>query len=207
MRIKIPLTAALALVLLAAPFAGASNGYAAACGTTYTVRAGDSLSAIATNCGVNYQALLSANPGITTPDLIAAGQVINIPAASTPPSSIPVTGSSGAAGTYTVKEGDSLSLIASNNNVGLLALEQANPSITNADLIVPGQVINLPASGAGIPVTGGNPNAGRTYTVQAGDTLGAIAVANNTTVSTLLSSNTWITNPDLIFPGQVVNLP
>lgn len=201
MRIKIPLTAVLVLVLLAAPAAGASNGYAAACSAQYTVQAGDSLSAIAATCGVGYPALLAANPAITTPDFITPGQVINIPTASSP---IPVTG---AAGTYTVKEGDSLSLIAFNNNVGLLALEQANPLITNPDLIIPGQVINLPASGVGIPVTGGTAGTGRAYTVQEGDTLSAIAAANNTTVNTLLSTNTWITNPDLIFPGQVVDLP
>jgi LysM repeat protein len=59
----------------------------------------------------------------------------------------------------------------------------------------------------GIPVTGGTAGTGRAYTVQEGDTLSAIAAANNTTVNTLLSTNTWITNPDLIFPGQVVDLP
>lgn len=45
------------------------------------------------------------------------------------------------------------------------------------------------------------------YTVRAGDTLSGIATRNGTTLSALLSANPGITNPNLIFPGQVIQLP
>lgn len=48
-------------------------------GTTYTVKKGDTLSAIAKRYGTTVDALLKANPNITNPNLIKAGQVINIP--------------------------------------------------------------------------------------------------------------------------------
>ncbi|MEL1134949.1 LysM peptidoglycan-binding domain-containing protein [Desulfitobacterium sp. THU1] len=46
-----------------------------------------------------------------------------------------------------------------------------------------------------------------TYIVQAGDTLYLIAQRFNTTVNAILALNTQITNPNLIFPGQVINIP
>jgi hypothetical protein len=48
-------------------------------GTTYTVQYGDTLGAIANQLGVALAALEAANPEITDPDLIYAGQVVNIP--------------------------------------------------------------------------------------------------------------------------------
>lgn len=54
-------------------------------GTTYTVKSGDTLSGIAAQHGVTLAALLAANPQITNPNLIFAGQVINIPGGAAPP--------------------------------------------------------------------------------------------------------------------------
>jgi LysM repeat protein len=48
---------------------------------TYTVKAGDTLSAIARSLGVSLDALLAVNPQIANPDEIDVGQVINVPAA------------------------------------------------------------------------------------------------------------------------------
>ena len=47
--------------------------------------------------------------------------------------------------TYTVRRGDSLSKIAREHGLGLRALIDANPQITNPNLIHPDQIINLPA--------------------------------------------------------------
>jgi LysM repeat protein len=44
-------------------------------------------------------------------------------------------------------------------------------------------------------------------TIQSGDTLESVAQANNTTYIRLFDANTEITNPDLIYPGQVVRVP
>lgn len=51
---------------------------AAACGESYTVRRGDSLSAIARRCGTTVSSLLGANPAIADPDLIRVGQVLRL---------------------------------------------------------------------------------------------------------------------------------
>jgi LysM repeat protein len=54
--------------------------------------------------------------------------------------------------------------------------------------------------------SGGPGSSGRTYVVQAGDTLYRIARRFGTTVSVLVSIN-GISNPNLIHPGQVIYLP
>lgn len=104
-------------------------------GGEVTVRSGDTLSGIAARNNVSLGALLSANPGITNPDLIHPGQVVKLPG--------------GAARTHdvTVRAGDTLSDIAARNNVPLQALVAANPQISNPDLIHPGQVVHVPGAG------------------------------------------------------------
>jgi putative chitinase len=49
--------------------------------------------------------------------------------------------------TYIVKAGDTLSDIARCSRVTLVALRQANPQISNIDLIFPGQHLNIPDDG------------------------------------------------------------
>lgn len=58
---------------------GTAQGGAGA-GADYTVKAGDTLSDIAKANNVSVDELMRANPGITNPDVIRAGQNINIPA-------------------------------------------------------------------------------------------------------------------------------
>ena len=53
-------------------------------GGTYRVRPGDALEGIAAAFGTSVPALLAANPAITDPDVIVAGAVLAIPAASNP---------------------------------------------------------------------------------------------------------------------------
>ena len=43
---------------------------------------------------------------------------------------------------------------------------------------------------------------GKTYTVRSGDTLGAIASRNGTTVSAILAKNPSIKNANLIYAGR-----
>lgn len=50
------------------------------------------------------------------------------------------------------------------------------------------------------------PTSGRTYTVVAGDTLHKIAQQFGTTVDAIMIAND-LTNPNLIYPGQVLNIP
>lgn len=53
------------------------------------------------------------------------------------------------AATRVVQQGDTLSGIAQEFGISLSDLEAANPQITNPDLIVPGQVINIPGPESG----------------------------------------------------------
>lgn len=189
----------------AAPAATAAPSTAATCTSPYTVQAGDTLTSIAQKCGVDYNALLGANPSFTTPDQIFPGQTVAIPPGS---AGVPVTGSGGQ--TYTVVSGDWLSTIAQRFNTTVQSIVNVNPWISNPNLIFPGWVITLPSgssssSSSGIPATGGT--SGQTYTVVSGDTLSSIAQHFNTTPAALMSANTWINNPNLIVPGWVITIP
>ena len=63
--------------------------------------------------------------------------------------------SEGCANPYTIRSGDSLSQIAVNCSSTLAAIRQANLQISNANLIYPGQQLNIPnADNAQTPVTG-----------------------------------------------------
>ena len=106
--------------------------------------------------------------------------------------------------THTVQPGQTLSGIARIYGVTTEQLAAAN-GIVNPNLIYVGQVLVIPGS-APAPEPQPNPGTGGTYTVQPGDTLSAIAARFNTTVSTLVSLN-GLTNPNLLFVGQVLVLP
>jgi LysM repeat protein len=165
------------------------------CGSTYTVVGGDTLSSIASSCEVTLGSLEQANPQITNPSLIFIGQQINIPHSGT---GLPNTGGS----VYTIQAGDTLSSIATSYGVSLSALEQANPQITNPDLILVGQQINIPNSSTGIPNTGG-----QVYIIQSGDTLSSIATEFNVSLVALELANPQVSNPDLIYTGEQINIP
>lgn len=46
-----------------------------------------------------------------------------------------------------------------------------------------------------------------TYTVRSGDTLSEIAARNKVSLSSVISANPQIKNPNLIYPGQQINMP
>lgn len=93
--------------------------------TTYTVRSGDSLSAIAAKFGTTVSALQSAN-NIHNANLIYPGQVLK------------VSGQATTSNTYTVRSGDNLSTIAGRLGTTVSHLQSVN-GIRNANLIYPGQ--------------------------------------------------------------------
>lgn len=93
--------------------------------STYTVRSGDSLSAIAAKFGTTVSALQSAN-NIRNANLIYPGQVLR------------VNGQATVQRTYTVRSGDNLSVIAGRLGTTVGHLQSMN-GIRNANLIYPGQ--------------------------------------------------------------------
>ena len=84
------------------------------------------------------------------------------------------------------------------------ALLGSNPDITNVNLIYEGQRLNV---NQGIVPPPPPPPSGQTYYVQRGDTLKIIAARFGTTVDTILKLNPKITNPNLIYVGQVLRIP
>jgi LysM repeat protein len=108
--------------------------------------------------------------------------------------------------TYTVQWGDTLGRIASICGVTLDSIYAANPGL--GAYIYAGQVINIYASApVPPPPAPPYPSYGGTYVVQYGDTLHKIADRIGSTVSDILAFNPQIWNPNLIYVGQVINLP
>lgn len=121
--------------------------------------------------------------------------------------------------TYTVRSGDNLFRIATNNNVSLADLRQANPQLSG-DLLQPGQILQIPGCTLGgapdtavtVPDTSpvetnpGVPIGGSTYTVKPGDTLFTIARQFNTTVAAIVEANN-LANPDRLSVGQQLIIP
>jgi lysozyme len=110
---------------------------------THKVAGSDSFETIANKYGVTVRELVSANP-----QLIKAGDVLNVPVAVAIPQE---SGSDGGGGvvtptpsrTYTVKSGDTLSAIAVKYGTTVAAIASAN-NITNINNIKVGQVLAIP---------------------------------------------------------------
>lgn len=123
------------------PPAGSSGG-------SYSVKRGDTVSAIADRFGVSQQAVLAANPQINDPDVIFVGDKLNIP---------------GASREVIVRPGDTLSAIAARNNTTVQALVQAN-NIDNPNLIFPGDRLRIPGTSSASPPSPTGPSTGSNTT-------------------------------------------
>jgi LysM repeat protein len=140
-------------------FASPGVPVAAQAASTYTVRRGDTLSAVAARYGSTVAALAAWNR-LANPNLIFVGQVLNIrPGAPTPgaptaaaPPAAPVGAHppTPAPSTYTVRRGDTLSAIAARYGSTVAALAAWN-RLANPNLLYPGQVLTL--YGLGGPTT------------------------------------------------------
>jgi LysM repeat protein len=123
-------------------------------------------------------------------------------------------------GTYTVQRGDHLMQIARKLQLNWKAIAELN-KLTYPYIIYPGQKLKLPGPDAGPPPaplpdkssskpSNQNKNtsttSGKTYTVQKGDWLYALARKFGIHWQTLASLN-GITYPYVIHPGQVLKLP
>ncbi len=235
----------LILILLISVIGLAANGVAqAACGPTYTARAGETLATIAFNCGVSYDSILAANPLIGDPDHIPPGQIVAIPGAI-----IPITGSNPAPAGGPAAGLRSLQVVPQSGPAGALVAVSgtgfpASTTLTvGAGIVDSGPVasqpvvtdasgtfatqLNIPASavsteswsifasqGSGselitvqAPFQVTAPTTASVYIVQAGDTMSAIAYRYNVTLNELILANPQINDPDLIYPGQSIQVP
>ncbi|WP_196000181.1 LysM peptidoglycan-binding domain-containing protein [Clostridium sp. 1001271B_151109_B4] len=103
---------------------------------------------------------------------------------------------------YKVESGDTLSGIAEKYGTTVNTLVSLN-GISNPNLIYVGEVLKIPATGSGADIS---KSSTINYTVQSGDTLSGIAARYGTTVNTLVSLN-GISNPNLIYVGEILKVP
>jgi LysM repeat protein len=144
----------------AAPASGGSDA-------TYTVKSGDTISAIAARHGLGVNAVLQLN-GLSVTTIIYPGQTIKLGGQSAPsaaPTQAPAVAPSSstaptpvtpASGSYTIRSGDTLTSIAAKNNVSLADLMQAN-NLKATSTIYAGKKLTLP--GAVAPASSSAPTA------------------------------------------------
>ncbi|MFC2949747.1 LysM peptidoglycan-binding domain-containing protein [Virgibacillus sediminis] len=175
----------------------------------YIVQPGDSLSSIARNFHTTADILLSLNPQIQNPDLIYPGQVIFIP-------------DNGASELCPVlKQGDRGAPV--RRLQYLLAFVGLytgpidgiyGPRTQQALLTWQSSIRELEVTGVADEETWASLGAQceprptvTPYIVRPGSSLFQIALWFGTTVEEILQINPQITNPDVIYAGQVINIP
>ena len=95
---------------------------------------------------------------------------------------------------YVVRPGDSVYAIARLFGVSMQTIIEDN-ALSNPDVLVVGQALVIRTGTTA------------TYRVAPGDTLYAIARSRGVSLTALIAANPQITNPDLIYVGQVINIP
>lgn len=183
-----------------------SSSSAATTAGTYTVKAGDTLSAIASRYSTSSSTLASLN-SLSNPNLIYVGQVLKVSSNASTSSSTSSSANSNVttAASYTVKAGDTLSAIAAKYGTTYQTLASTN-SISNPNDIYVGQVIKVSATAtAASSQAASSTSSSGSYTVKSGDTLYGIALANGLNWQTLAKQN-GISDPNVIFVGQKLSL-
>ena len=111
-------------------------------GGTYTVQAGDCLSAIGEKLGIDWRDIAAVN-GITEPYTIYAGQILQLSGGQANPTPKPEPAPQPSGSTYTVVSGDSLSKIGAKLGIDWQEIAVLN-NICDPYIIYAGQVLTLP---------------------------------------------------------------
>ncbi|WP_010286891.1 C40 family peptidase [Kurthia massiliensis] len=183
--------------------------------STYTVKSGDSLGAIAVKYHTSTTSLQKLNN--LKSDVIYVNQKLKVPSISSKKTTSKTTTKKSTSNTYTVKSGDSLGLIAIKHNMSVAQLKKLN-NLTS-DIIYVSQKLKVSGSTTSTKTatksfttktsstktttpksTTTQKTSTKTYSVSSGDSLGAIAVKYGMSVSALKALNNL--DSDLIFIGQ-----
>lgn len=159
----------------------------------YTVQNGDTLFELAKKYDTTIGAIVKFN-GISDPDVLEIGQILRIP--------LGIITDFEQLDTYIIKKGDTLYTIAKKFDTTVDELASMN-DIANVDRIYAGQVLILPKKNTDELTK--DEDGTMLYTVKSGDTLYGIARKFRTTISKLINLNA-ITNPDMIYAGQVLKI-
>lgn len=154
--------------------------------STYTVKAGDTLSEICAKYGLDLAKVESYNHLVGN-SVITPGEVIYLKGPK--PAPAPTTKK------ITVKAGDTLSDLAVEYHTTVAELQKLN-GLTKTEIFI-GQVLKVPTSGGS--------SSSKTYKIEPGDNLTEIAAKFETTVAEILKLNR-IANEDKIYTGQVIRV-
>ena len=171
--------------------------------TTYVVKPGDSLWAIASRHRVSPGDIIQLNR--MKSDKVMIGQQLQIPG---PQGSLDITKATYKAYYHDVSHGETSSAIANKYKVSRTALMQANPRVDFGAGLVPGSRIVIPGKDARItsaPLQAPISTSG-CYTVRPGDSLKAIAIRHGTTTAHLATLN-GIKDANKVIVGQRLILP
>lgn len=169
--------------------------------TVYTVQLGDTLGSIAKQFGVSVDVIIESN-SLTNPDVLMVGQELKIPGQKT------ASSESGSGETteeiYVVSPGDTLGSIAQSFGVSVAELQDLN-DIADPNQIFVGQELRIRTSVSSNEEPAASDQE-RTYVVQQGETLFKIALRFGVTLEALEAAND-ITDPNKVYPGQVLKIP
>lgn len=177
----------------------------------YVVQPGDTLFLLAKRFNTTVSAILAANPQIIDPNIIFIGQVIFIPVGPVIPPEIQCPllrlGDRGPQvrrlqillQTARFSPGPIDGIFGSRTQVALIAFQRSTGQIEVTGVA---DLETWTALGAECFVAPGL----RRYIVRPGETLTIIAARFNVTVESILRVNPQITDPNLIFVGQVINI-
>ncbi|BDV30384.1 LysM peptidoglycan-binding domain-containing protein [Microbacterium terricola] len=190
---------------------------------TYTVRAGDTVWAIAVRHGLRTADVLALN-GLTARSVIFPGQKLRLSgkaSAGSAPAKAEASGKASAKtsakGSHTVRAGDTVWAIAQRHGTSVGAILRAN-GMSASSIIYPGQKLALPGSGGHTTKPAksskSTPAASRAsavsvkkaHTVHAGDTVWSIAQKYGTSVDAVLRTNK-LSADSIIYPGQRLAIP
>ena len=199
-----------AVAILSATYAGSAS----ADSNTYTIKKGDTLSAIANKSGTTVAALKQLNN--LKSDVIFPEQVLKVKSGATAKpaknsSSAKTSSQISSSKTYKVVSGDSLSKIAAKHKVSVSNLMQWN-NLKNT-VIYPNQVLKVSKTTGAItqpkpttPATKPSSNStnNTVYMVKSGDSLSRIGQKYGLTVAKLKTLNNL--KSDMIYVGQKLNV-
>lgn len=151
----------------------------------YVVKNGDTLAELGKRFGVSNETIAKLN-NISNPNLIYPGQILKIDGSNAVNTKV----------YYTVKDGDTLSEIAKRFGMSYEKIIKLN-NISNPNLIYPGQILKIDGNN--------KVNTEVYYTVKNGDTLSEISKKFGVSYESIVKLNN-ISNPSLIYPGQVIKI-
>jgi LysM repeat protein len=173
----------------------------AALPTSYRVRDGDTVTAIAGRFGVSTASVLAAN-GLGWKSLIFPGQTLKLSTA-TPNTTEQARPQK--PGHYTIVAGDTITRVAARYGVSAGTLLAAN-NLRWTSIIYPGQTILIPGDPAPASHRTALAPAATSYVIRSGDTITHIAARFGVSAQALLDAN-GISRSSTIYVGRTLTIP